>query len=180
MSGSTKVDMAAIATSSVITADQLMRALEASHEGKERHAKKHLGYAVVGAAVALGAYELLRRDEQNKKGRKDDDEYDDERDVIVYDDYDDDRSPRRHHRHRYEDEGRERDVVVSPRSGSRSGRHRSSSRHKRRLAEEIVGMYALGQEMMGHKKHHIPHLVAEALGAIGAYKDISEHIEGME
>jgi hypothetical protein len=41
MSGSSKADLAAAATSTVLTADQLMRAIEASHEGKEEYASQH-------------------------------------------------------------------------------------------------------------------------------------------
>jgi hypothetical protein len=37
MSGSSKADLAAAAASTVLTADQLMRAIEASHEGKEEY-----------------------------------------------------------------------------------------------------------------------------------------------
>lgn len=176
MSGYPKLDVGVAATSTVLTADQLMRALEASHEGKEGHAKKHLGYAALGAAVAVGALELYRRDEQARKelGR----------------DYDDDHH---HHRHPrdcdcghcdddeydlYSDRGREVVLADEHHGRGHSGHHRSPRGHKRRLAEEIMAVYALGEELMGNKKHHVAHLVAEALGAVAAYKDTRDHSHG--
>lgn len=161
MSGSSKADLAAAATSTVLTVDQLMRAIEASHEGKEDHAKKHLGYAAVGAAVAIGAMELLRRDERRKRGSDSSSDNEDE-DIEMIE--------------RHDHEGHDKVVkyVHSP------GIQRTPSGHKRRLAEEVVGAYALGQEIMGHKKHHMAHIVAEAIGAIAAVKDTRDHVHGME
>ena len=165
MSGSSKADLAAAATSTVITVDQLMKAIEASHEGKEDHAKKHLGYAAVGAAVAVGAMELLRRDELRKRHEESGSE-----DEVVVVDAD---SHRRHHHHDCHDV---EIVHVSP----KSGRDHEPKGHKRRLAEEIAGAYSLGQEIMGHKKHHVAHVVAEVLGAVAAIKDARDHVNGME
>ena len=166
MSGSSKADLAAAATSTVITADQLMKAIEASHEGKNDHAKKHLGYAAVGAAVAVGAMELLRRDELRK--RHEDSDSEDE--VVVVD------ADSHHHHHHHGDYHDTEIVHVSP----RSGRDHEPKGHKRRLAEEIAGAYSLGQEIMGHKKHHVAHVVAEVLGAVAAMKDTRDHVDGME
>ena len=170
MSGSSKADLAGAATATVLTVDQLMRAIEASHEGKEDHAKTHLMYAGVGAAVAVGAMELLRRDEKRKRHERDrssssDDELDDDVEVIE----------RHHHhdRHHHVDEEIVRYEPSKPRDHTPPG-------HKRRLAEEIAGAYALGQEIMGHKKHHMAHIVAEALGAVAAVKDTKDHAHGVE
>ncbi|CAI9627177.1 unnamed protein product [Alternaria burnsii] len=163
MSGSSKADLAAVATSTILTADQLMRAIEASHEGKEDHAKKHIGYAAVGAAVAVGAMELLRRDELHKRRESDSSE----EDITICEDS---------HHHHHHGHHCEEVVRVEP----RHGRDTTPSGHKRRLAEEIVGAYALGQEIMGHKKHHVAHVVAEVIGAVAALKDTSDHVQGVE
>lgn len=49
--------------------------------------------------------------------------------------------------------------------------------HKRRLAEEIGGAYSLGQEIMGHQKHHVTHILAEVLGAVAALKNTRDHFD---
>ena len=110
--------------------------------------------------------ELLRRDELHK--RRDDSRIsssssDEETTVRETD----------HHGHRTHN----KEVVrVEP----RHGRDTTPDGHKRRLAEEIVGAYALGQEIMGHRKHHVAHVVAEVLGAVAALKDTRDHVQGVE
>ena len=173
--------MAAVATSSVLTVDQLMRAMEASHEGKKDHVKKHLGYAAIGAAVAIGAMELLRRDNRAENEEEEDERYDDDAVVVV----DTHRHGNHGHHHHHEDEEEDEQVVIHQRP--RRGRDRDHERrdrepagHTRRLAEEIAGAYSLGREIMGHKKNHVTHVVAEVLGAVAAMKNAGDHVEGME
>jgi len=48
--------------------------------------------------------------------------------------------------------------------------HHTYDGNNRRVIEEIVGAYRIGQEIMGHKKHHGFHVVAEGLVAIAAAK----------
>jgi hypothetical protein len=150
MTGHPKLDMAGVAAGSVVTADQLLRFIEATHEGKEDHAKKHATYAAVSAAVAVGALELLRRDEEKRGDR-----------------------PRSRSPPRYKEE----EVFKVPEL-----KEKDVPGHTRRMAEEVAGLYALGEEIMGHKKHRIVHTVMEALGTIAAIKDASEHTKhgGME
>jgi hypothetical protein len=105
--------------------------------------------------------ELLRRDELHKRQKNDSSEG-----VITVCE-----ESHQHHHHHHEEV-----VRVEP----RHGRDTSPNGHKRRLAEEIVGAYALGQEIMGHKKHHIAHVVAEVLGAVAALKDTRDHVQGVE
>jgi hypothetical protein len=52
--------------------------------------------------------------------------------------------------------------------------------HTRILAEEIAGAYALGQEIMGHEKHHVAHAVAEVLGSVAALKDTRHHVQRVD
>jgi hypothetical protein len=47
----------------------------------------------------------------------------------------------------------------------------TSTGDDRRRAEKIAGGYALGQEVLGHAKKHVAHVVAEVLGAVAALKD---------
>ena len=73
-----------------------------------------------------------------------------------------------------EAKGRKRRPSVS--SSKSESRSRSSSphikHHDRHLAEEILGAYALGKELMGDKRHRIVHLVGETIGAAGAWQDM--------
>ncbi|PVH69434.1 hypothetical protein DL98DRAFT_522189 [Cadophora sp. DSE1049] len=130
------------ATGAVIATDQLLEATDPDHEDKTRHLVK----ASIGAAVAIGAWELYRRGEQNEKRRS--------------------RSLSR-------SRSITRSVSRS-RSGGRP-RSPSSKRikhHKRHVLEEIVGAYSLGKELLGDKHHHIAHLVGEALGATAVIKEL--------
>jgi hypothetical protein len=108
--------------------------------------------------------ELLRRDELHKlhDGSRSSSISDEETTVCKTD----------HHGHHTHKEV----VRVEP----RHGRDTTPDGHKRRLAEEIVGAYALGQEIMGHRKHHVAHVVAEVLGAVAAMKDTRDHVQGVE
>jgi hypothetical protein len=142
MSGSTRLDVAALATSGVLTVDELMKAVQSSHDRCEGASKKHLTHAAITAAVAVGAFELLRRDEKRQKkndGTRESTESDDEAFEFEGDRGRNQQDTSHHHRH-------SRDH--SPRS------------HKRRILEEIGGAYALGEEMLGHRKHHVAHLVS--------------------
>jgi hypothetical protein len=161
MSGSSKFDLATAATSSVITADQLMKAIQEHQEGQEGHPKKHLAYAAVGAAVAVGSLELLRRDDLKTRASKHPTETADA-----------DAEHFSHHQYHHHDS----EIVEI---GPSLEEHYDSQGHKRRLAEEIAGAYSLGQEIMGHKKHHVTHVVAEVLGAIAAMKNTEDHVDGM-
>jgi hypothetical protein len=142
MSGSTRLDVAALATSGVLTANELMKAVQSSHDRHDGVSKKHLTHAAITAAVAVGAFELLRRDEK-KETRNDNLRESTESDGEPFE-FEDDRYRNQqdtsHH--------------------SRHSRDRSPRSHKRRLLEEIGGAYALGEEMIGHRKHHVAHLVS--------------------
>ena len=51
--------------------------------------------------------------------------------------------------------------------------HPDPPHYTRHRLEEAAAMYSVGKELLGDKRHHIAHLVAETLGAIGAIKDIN-------
>jgi hypothetical protein len=74
-----------------------------------------------------------------------------------------------HHHHRHDSET----VEISPNSEATY----EPEGHKRRLAEEIAGAYSLGQEIMGHKKHHVTHIVAEVLAVVAALKNTGDHFD---
>jgi hypothetical protein len=190
MSGSTRLDVAALAASGVLTADELMKAVEANHKHCSDIQKHHLTHAAISAAVAVGAFELLRRDRE--KGG----DVGDGRPVVVEEDGEDIVVRSEKHRH---------DRHYCHHNGQCDKSYHSPHSHKRRLLEEIAGAYSLGEEMIGNQKHHVAHLVschisdgktvlecrlqpttckaltldqvAEAIGAIGAYKDISSTVD---
>jgi hypothetical protein len=62
-SGSSRIELGTTATASVITVDQLMKAIPERWESQECHPKQHIAYAAVDAALTVGLLELLRRDE---------------------------------------------------------------------------------------------------------------------
>lgn len=155
MSGSTRLDVAALATSGVLTADELMKAVEAKRRECEDAQTRHLTHAAITAAVAVGAFELLRRDQEKEGERK-------RGGVVVVEEHDSDevivggREHRHdgHGHHDYHHHHHHDDSYCYERDHSPYG-------HKRRLLEEIGGAYSLGQEMIGHKKHHLAHLVSD-------------------
>jgi hypothetical protein len=123
-------ELLAGATGAVIAADQITKSITS-----EDHKVSHLSKAAIGAAVAVGAYELLRRQSEEKE------------------------TPRHQHH---------------PRSRSSSPHH---EHHERHLAEEIIGAYGLGKELLGDKKHHVVHLVEEVIGALGLLQEGRARIE---
>jgi len=123
-------ELLAGATGAVIAADQIAKSIDS-----EEHKVAHLSKAAIGAAVAIGAYELLRRESEGQEVP--------------------------HYRHR-------------SRSRSSSPHH---EHHERHLAEEIVGAYGLGKELLGDKKHHVAHLVEEVIGALGLIQEGRAHIK---
>jgi hypothetical protein len=44
------------------------------------------------------------------------------------------------------------------------------------MLEEVAGLYALGSELLGDKRHHVAHLVVEAVDATGLIKDLRDRI----
>ncbi|KIW59463.1 hypothetical protein PV05_03910 [Exophiala xenobiotica] len=103
----------------------------------------HYLRAAVGAAVAVGAYHQL----QKKRHHDDSDSSSDEDDHIHKEHRE--HSGEKHHHH-----------------------HPDPPGHGRHLLEEAAGAYSLGKELLGDRRHHVVHLIAEALGAVGALRDI--------
>jgi hypothetical protein len=128
------------ATGAVVTADQLLKMTD-----EEEDKTAHLLKAAIGAAVAVGAWELLRRAEADGKP------------IHLFN----------------SSRSRSRSVSRS-RSRNRSS-SRSSEKirhHTRHVLEEVIGAYSLGREMLGDRRHHVAHLVGEALGATGLIKEL--------
>jgi len=55
-------------------------------------------------------------------------------------------------------------------------RHGTEEHHGQHLLEEALGAYMLGRQLMGHKKHPLVKLVAEALGAAGLYQEATRDL----
>lgn len=128
LSFSDDAKLAVGATGAVLAIDQVEHAIDS-----EEHQLNHALKAAIGAAVAIGAYELLRRDDDSAK------------------------QPNKQPKSK-----------SMARNGSPDPKH-----HDRHLAEEIIGAYALGKELLGDKMHHIVHLVGEAIGATGLLQELA-------
>ncbi|KAH8646507.1 hypothetical protein BGZ60DRAFT_233342 [Tricladium varicosporioides] len=150
MTTTENAELAVGVTGAVIAADQIKKTIE-SEEHKTSHAVK----AAIGAAVAIGAWEMLRRADAEGK------EYE---------------FPIRRSRSR----SRGRELSRSPSRSDSESRSRSRSKskkgkhHDRQLIEEIIGAYSVGKEMLGDRRHHIAHLVGEAIGATGLIQELRE------
>ncbi|KIX99455.1 uncharacterized protein Z520_05031 [Fonsecaea multimorphosa CBS 102226] len=143
----TNAEVAAMAASGVYAANELGKAISDDYKDASDHYMK----AAVGAAVAVGAFQLL----QKQKRKREEDEYDSSEDE-------------EHHHRRHEPRPR--------RYSDHEHRHEYSESpgHTRRLLEEAVGAYSLGKELLGDRRHHVIHLVTEALGAVAAIKEVNQ------
>ncbi|OAP64595.1 hypothetical protein AYL99_00567 [Fonsecaea erecta] len=142
----TNVEVAAMAGSGVYAANELGKAVAEDYKDASDHYVK----AAVGAAVAVGAFQLLKK----QKREREEDDYassDDEEHHHRHEP-----RPRRHSHHEHHHE------------------HSESPGHTRRLLEEAVGAYSLGKELLGDRRHHVIHLVTEALGAVAAVKEVND------
>ncbi|KAE9381028.1 hypothetical protein N431DRAFT_538824 [Stipitochalara longipes BDJ] len=122
-----------LSTGAVVAADELLKMTD-----EEDNKTASLLKAGVAAAVAVGAYKLLRRAEE--KGEP------------VYQGFSRSRSPSRHRSRSYS-------------NASHASQSSQIPHHKRHVLEEVIGAYSLGKEILGDRKHHVAHLLGEALGA---------------
>jgi hypothetical protein len=165
----THATTAVAAGGAVYAADQLVKTFEPD----DHSANEHIVKATVGAAVAVGALELLRRDGEGlptyrklfhrKYRHHDSNVHQSSSDSVRVSGAEDVRESRLIKQ--------EQDSSLS-RSSSASS---SESGHKRRLAEELIGAYSLGKQLLGDKKHKVAHLVADAVGATALLKEINHH-----
>jgi len=132
------------ATGAVVAADELLKMTD-----EEDNKTASLLKAGVAAAVAVGAYELLKRAEESGEPV-----------------------------HRGFSRSRSRSRSRSPsrhRSSSLASNASQSSQvrhHKRHVLEEVIGAYSLGREILGDRRHHVAHLLGEALGATGLIQEL--------
>jgi hypothetical protein len=129
---SSHAEVAAAALGSVYAANEFGKAIN-DHDNETDHFVK----AAVAATVAVGAYEMLRRQKE------------------------------RHNSH-------------PGSAGSTNAKaHPTSSEpqhHTKYVLEEAAGLYAFGKELLGDRKHHVAHLVLEAIGATGLIKDVRDRV----
>ncbi|OAL38017.1 hypothetical protein AYO20_02850 [Fonsecaea nubica] len=142
----TNFEVAAMAASGVYAANELGKAVAEDYKDANEHYVK----AAVGAAVAVGAFHLL----QKQKREREEDEYISSSDEEQHHRHSP--RPRRHSHHEHHHE------------------HLEGPGHTRRLLEEAVGAYSLGKELLGDRRHHVIHLITEALGAVAAAREVSE------
>ncbi|KAK6525343.1 hypothetical protein TWF694_005483 [Orbilia ellipsospora] len=163
-----KVKIGAAAVGSVYALSQLVEGIQSDNDGDSSDASGHYLKAAASAAVAIGAYEMLRKERKLRKQQMEGS----------------------HHKHHSEstieveviessesEDEHDRKLIDYPHHhSSHQHHHNKEDGHTRRMLEEIAGVYALGRELMGDKKHHITHLVAETIGALGAVKEAQSHL----
>ena len=150
-----KADMAVLATSVVAMADQIMHAIHDNSEDHSDEATSHYIKAAIAGAIAVGAYEMLRRDEEIDSDSEDDGE----------------RRCRCGSTHEGECKPGHKKQI---RKGDAREWHDVDKGHNRDLMAEAAGAYALGRQLLGHTNHHILKLVAEGLGAAALAKRVNQ------
>lgn len=133
------------ATGAVVAADELLKMTD------EDDKTASLLKAGVAAAVAIGAYELVKRAEE--KGEP------------IYRGFSRSRS-------RSKSRSPSRHRSRSHSNASHTSQSSQVKHHKRHVLEEIIGAYSLGRDILGDRKHHVAHLLGEALGATGLIKEL--------
>lgn len=169
MSGMPRVDTAVAAASVVGVADQIMRGVHDNKDHRPSDAQSHYIKAAIAGAIAIGAFEMLKKDEPQARGTSeytDDSEYN--RDAIRTGSYSRSRS-------------RSRSQSRS-RSSSRRRHHHDAAKYKHHsdntkdLIAQTVGAYSLGRQIMGHTDHTILKLVAEGLGLAALANDADKEL----
>jgi hypothetical protein len=136
------------ATGAVVAADELLKMTDEEDSKSASWLK-----AGVAAAVAVGAYELLRRAEENGE-------------PII-------RSfSRSRSRSRSRSPSQHRSSSHTSQASHTSHSSQKVKHHKRHVLEEIIGAYSLGREILGDRRHHVAHLLGEALGAAGLIQEL--------
>ncbi|KEF54267.1 uncharacterized protein A1O9_09433 [Exophiala aquamarina CBS 119918] len=159
---SSHTEAAVGALGSAYAAHELVKALDDDkHEAGDHYLK-----AAVGAAVAVGAFYQLSKKADHPLWRRDSDISSDDEDAQHTELVKTDQTQIVRHKHHEHHEHHEH-------HGSH-GSHHLHPAHNRLLLEEAVGAYSLGKELLGDKRHHIIHLIGEALGAVGTIKDIHD------
>ncbi|KYK62100.1 hypothetical protein DCS_03245 [Drechmeria coniospora] len=151
MSGMPRVDTAVLGTSIVGMADQIMQGVRDNRDHRPGNAQEHYVKAAIAGAIAVGAYKMLREDEDRER----------------------ERGGKRHHR-----DG-SADGSSDGGQGSASPRRHHGTRresHGRDLTAEAIGAYAIGRQMMGHDDHAILKLVAEGLGAAALAREVDKDL----
>lgn len=166
MTSHPKVDTALLAGSGVIAADQIMEAIKDHRERHPEDATGHYVKAGLAAAVAIGAYEMLKKDEEARRASQGDCPHHEGRYHVHLGD-----------REREEGEEWEREERRRSRSRSVEDTEDEDPHHGRHLLQEAVGAYALGRQVMGHRQHPIVKWVAEALGASGLYEEAKNDLD---
>ncbi|GAB1200030.1 hypothetical protein APSETT444_009390 [Aspergillus pseudonomiae] len=162
---------AVAAGGTVYAADQLVKSFDKDDEDTTSHLLK----AAVGAAVAVGALEMLNKDGTGLPSYRE----------LFKEKYVGHSSKHEHRSSHEEDVDTSTEVadrrLVRHKGSSSSSRSSSvsshESGHKRRLAEELIGAYSLGKQLLGDKKHQVAHLVADAIGAAALVKEFFPEME---
>ncbi|KAH8651323.1 hypothetical protein BX600DRAFT_441756 [Xylariales sp. PMI_506] len=136
----TKIETAVVAGGAVTMADQIMQAIRDDSHHDKHETQSHYLKAAIAGAIAVGAYEMLKRDEADNPYSLDTGSLDHEN----------------HGHHKHGSHASQQTTQTHP--VNKDG-------HTKDIMAEVLGAYSLGRQMMGHRDHPIIKLIAEGLGA---------------
>jgi len=160
MAGLPRAEAAVMAASVVATADQIIKGIQDSRENDSDEATDHYVKAAIAGAIAIGAYEMMKRDEAHASGHSDHGDHGDHGDHHVS-------FEKQHHEHAHKHHD-----PPHPHKGD----HHEHDGHKKDLMAEALAAYSLGRQKMGHKDHWILKLAAEALGGAALVKEVDNEV----
>lgn len=149
-----RVDTAIGAIGAVEMADQIMRGIRDDREHQQHDAQNHYVKAAIAGAIAIGAYEMLRRDESHATAKD-------------------------NHLSHHDGAGADGAASVHGSDGHHKGNDHKKHHHKGGYTDfvaEALGAYSVGRQAMGHSDHNILKLVAEGLGAIALSKEAKKEL----
>jgi hypothetical protein len=149
MAGQSKAEMAAAAMAGVYAGDQLMKGMKDKKEEDHGDMKAHFVRAAIGAAVAVGALEMMRNEKKH---------------------FSDNHQGTEHESSESEsDEDPVDSTALAPGHGEQAAQQNRRHRHHDtvRFIQDSAAAYRLGRNVMGNRDHSIVLLIAEALGALG-------------
>ncbi|KAF8858168.1 hypothetical protein BDZ45DRAFT_726154 [Acephala macrosclerotiorum] len=144
-----KAEMAVVAMAGVYAGGRLMRGMKDKKEVDHGDMKAHFVRAAIGAAVAVGALEMMRKEKKHLSDNHQGTEHEGSESESDEDPVD--------------------STALAPGRGEKGAQQTRQHHHHDtvKLIQDSAAAYRLGRNVMGNRDHSIVLLIAEALGALG-------------